>query len=411
MQKIYYWQRGLLMIASLVAILALPSMAFATVTDVIDPSPSATINQSAIVLPACDNQNGVVELFSASLTESTMSFTRYNDDFQKTGEFSVELPTYSYEEVEQVQIPVLESEAEWYEMKGYTLEKAEAEFSDTTYYTREVHDGQIWWILRWYDNYGKRFPMEYYMWDGAKLYKYTVWYYETGTYTGEWVNARTTTQTNQAEICSTTYLDDNGYDKYGPVLSKHFFNADDNYEYLVEEIAYQEKVIQYSDDFRRIWKGYMPSGFSIKNDKGETLGRVSVTGIESIFLADLGDKHYIGVYVSEKSGDNYIYETKWYKVNTTANATALVPVANIPISVSPRMARRSQPVTVTVPAQAGTQRIVTVVSTTGRVLLTRTLSPETDSLNIDTTDFAKGVYIVNVTCGTSVTENCKIVIQ
>lgn len=316
--------RALTVIAALASLAVLPSVTVGAETDAIETTPSPNLTQMFNTLPACDNENGVKEIFVINNPDkNTATFTSYNEDLQNIGNFSVNLPSQ-------------------------TIEKTE----------------------------------KYYM----------------GT--GMW-NTYTITYEIYAKIEAFNYLGSFGNWDEDKFASKHFFNDDDNYEYFVTDFSYEERGNIPSGDEGTIEKGNFPSGYILKNDKGETLGKISGTG--KICLVELGGKRYVGV-----AGKN---EAQWYKINAASSGSALVPVAKLPISVAPRMARRSTPVTVTVPAEAGSQRTVTVVSTTGRTLLTSTLAPDTDTLNIDTTDFAAGIYIVNVTTGTSVTENCKIVIR
>lgn len=316
-------KRALTVIAALASLAVLPSVAVGAEADAIETTPSPNLTQMFNTLPACDNENGVKEIFVIDKPKEIdkAKVIRFDEDLQKIGEFIDDSPTY----------------------------------------TNEHH-----YIYM----YGTSGDPDF-------------WRHEEYSFS--------------PDIQQFNFLNRDGIWECGKMLSKHFFNEDDNFEYFVHDFKY-EAYKGWSEDYE---KGYFPCGYILKNDKGETLGKISGTG--EICLVELGGKRYVGV-----AGKT---EAQWYKVTSASSGSALVPVAKLPISVAPRMARRSTPVTVTVPAEAGSQRTVTVVSTTGRTLLTSTLAPDTDTLNIDTTDFPAGIYIVNVTTGTSVTENCKIVIR
>lgn len=407
MQKFNYAHRLLGSIAALTAVVAVPTTALGADNNVIDPNVQVSHYGPLMTLPPCDNENGLTEVFSVGMAESSVTFNRHNEDFQKTGEFTVTAQSYTYEVVEQHRTPVYIAETTVGFGFACTLAEAESMFSDTSMFTREVHDGQTWWIEEWFwaERYGKRFPAQYYMYDGTKVYQCRINYEEIGEYTDEWISDEPYTEDCSQNFGIYTYLDGNGYYvKDFQVLSKHFFNTDDNYEYLITEHTYQEKIEDETIDYRRVKKGYFPSAYLIKNDNGETIGRLPYSDNGGICFANLNKNHYVGVGNSEG-------ESQWFKVAKTVNGSSLMPVAKLPISVSPRIAQRSTPITVKVPANDNERRTVSVVSLAGRTVLTKSLSPNTDTLDIDTSNFAPGVYIVNVANGSSVTENCKIVIR
>ena len=411
MQKFNYAHRLLGSIAALTAVVAVPTSALGADNNVIDPNVQVSHYGPLLTLPPCDNENGLTEVFSVNMAESSVTFNRHNEDFQKTGEFTVTAQSFTYEVVEQYRVPSYMEETTIHESGiECSLEQAEEMFSDTSIYTREELGGEIRWIEEWFwaERYGKRFPAKYYMYDifnGTQVYQCTISYQETGEYTDEWISDEPFTEEISQNFGRFSYLDGNGYYvKDFQVLSKHFFNTDDNYEYLLTEHTYQEIVEDETIDYRRVKKGYLPSGYLIKNDKGETIGRLPYSNDGAVCFANLNKNHYVGVGNSEG-------ETQWFKVAKTVNGSSLMPVAKLPISVSPRIAQRSTPITVKVPANDNERRTVSVVSLGGRTVLTKTISPNTDTLDIDTSNFAPGVYIVNVANGASVTENCKIVIR
>lgn len=180
-------------------------------------------------------------------------------------------------------------------------------------------------------------------------------------------------------------------------FTQTLFNDDDKFEYLVEIF----------DD-----GNYEVTGFLLMNDEGETLQRVDFP--KGFYMdsdpavLDLGEKMYL-VCTLDDDMYNDSYQL-FYRINK-GGGSGVFTLACDPIKVdaSPRMASKSEPITVTFDSDAVTR--IEVVSVRGAVEAAFDVEAGAHSAIVDTSRLGKGMYIINVVADGVRSENCKVIIR
>lgn len=121
----------------------------------------------------------------------------------------------------------------------------------------------------------------------------------------------------------------------------------------------------------------------------------------------LGSYTYLIFEVKDSEGDHYNIV---YAVSAESSSVKQVGDARR-VSVSPTAPRRGTPVNVTLPSESMNVTNVKVVSASGAVVMSRNIQPNVTSTSIDTSNFAPGMYIVNVTDGKAIREAAKIIVR
>ena len=108
--------------------------------------------------------------------------------------------------------------------------------------------------------------------------------------------------------------------------------------------------------------------------------------------------------------DNHNTAILAYKVDAATSSVRQMS-APIHIGVMPRVARRSEPVTVTFGDEGKTSRRVKVTGMNGSTVIAESVAAGETATTIDTSALSQGVYVVTVEDGEKAVENCKIVIR
>lgn len=398
--------------------LFLPFGAFAEHPGVVEPTPVANVSSHLYLFNTTDMIDGKSTLYTMSEADGFVKFQILDSDIQPVHEVVVTRPTFTQEQYIEYAVPDFEISIQ----ENIQVEPSKnlpinlLEEQALLYGKPEVHGGETWYVRDWYLEYkfGHRFPQYYAVIKNGGLYVCTRYYTNVGRYTGEFIKDEQSVDTRQVSPHTELYYhigiggvtsENKNY------LSKRFFNQDDKFEYFIENYTYAEGVESYTD-YRTVYKGHFCTGFSLMNEDGEILATFNLKDPKPsnqfgyLWQLDLGDKKYL---VYRDFEDKEYYE--FYKVNQSSSGVQLVKVANIPVSVNPKIAQRSTPVEVTVPENFGNSTIVNVVSMTGHTVYQRRMSADTNTINIETDSFAPGVYVVNVSNGSTTQENCKIIIR
>lgn len=176
-------------------------------------------------------------------------------------------------------------------------------------------------------------------------------------------------------------------------LTQTLFNSDSHYEYMVE--------VRESD---------LISGFKIVNDEGRILQAVS-------YPQGFGDSNYVEVNVWNINEEYFLIVNTMsndmlvYKINRSDSGTPLTYSGKMKsrMAVSPRAARRSMPVTVSLDGDADYSD-VQLVDESGRTVMSMPVNGQT-SVVIETSSLRSGMYIVRATGDSGEHEACKIIIR
>ncbi len=126
----------------------------------------------------------------------------------------------------------------------------------------------------------------------------------------------------------------------------------------------------------------------------------------------IGKKYYLFAEISgdgeEEDGD---YDVAIYRINSNDSSVSLVAISNS-AKVSPRAPRKGEKVTVTVdPELVGKNCKVQVVSASGQTVMNTDIPDGQTQLDISTSGFTKGVYVVTVSAEGVSKEAVKIIIR
>lgn len=193
-------------------------------------------------------------------------------------------------------------------------------------------------------------------------------------------------------------------------LSQTLFNSDRNYEYI-------RPILTQLNGY------YITSGFKIVNDEGLTLQTVNVPQDVLEFCSESGNVYdsfdiwnlngeYF-MFLEYMSHSMYDYETRTivYKINRSDSGSSVAYIRSLEsrMTVSPQVARRNFPVTVTLDENVNYSN-VQLIDESGRVVMSTSVNGQT-SIQIGTSGLRKGVYIVRAVGDTVSQETCKIIIR
>lgn len=172
-------------------------------------------------------------------------------------------------------------------------------------------------------------------------------------------------------------------------------------DYEVKTVRQWDRVVGYrvmdAQSHQEVAKLTLPDGFE------------SDTYLD---LIDFGDKRYIAVEAQKKeNNDARTYRTFVYKIDPNASGVMELVEDQIEMTVMPRLARRSTPITVNFGSEGKSPRKVIVTSVSGMTVMTKDVAAGETSTSIDTSAFGQGMYVVSVVENGRKSEHCKVIIR
>lgn len=271
----------------------------------------------------------------------------------------------------------------------------------------EEHGTETWFVYEYYDSwrYEENFPQYYYsLKSDGSFWDARIWYGEITGYSDKWIKYHEAIS-EYTSYPGNTYLNINGRDIEGSLTAtQKLFNDDDAYEYIVPIFTY--KTVEYYEgacingmyEYKTAEVGDFVTGFKIMNDKGETLQTFN-SSWHNMYAYILGEN----IYVTPDNG-------KYYRVNKSGSSTLAEVSMPSGVSISPRVAQNSTPVNITA-TESDSDRTIKVISANGSVMTTTKIPAGSTSATINTSRFRSGTYIVLVSEGDKMVENCKIIIR
>lgn len=336
-----------------------------------------------------------------------------DDNFKEIKRFSFET-----QEVKQVQthyraLPIFATDKEEdpvAEGTKFTVGTALSYIQENLYYNVKVeeHGTETWFVSEYYDSwaYEENFPRVYFSLksDGSLWHTYIL-YKEITAYSDKWIQIHEPTVYEYTSYPGNTYLNINGREIDGSLTAtQKLFNDDDAYEYIVPIFTY--KTAEYYEgacingmyEYKTAEVGDFVTGFKIMNDKGETLQTFN-SSWHRMYAFILGEN----IYVTPDNG-------KYYRVNKSGSSTLAEVSMPSGVSISPRVAQNSTPVNITA-TESDSDRTIKVISANGSIMTTTKIPAGSTSATINTSRFRSGTYIVLVSEGDKMVENCKIIIR
>lgn len=271
----------------------------------------------------------------------------------------------------------------------------------------EEHGTETWFVYEYYDSwrYEENFPQYYYsLKSDGSLWDTRIWYGEITGYSDKWIQYHEAIS-EYTSYPGNTYLNINGREIDGSLTAtQKLFNDDDAYEYIVPIFTY--KTAEYYEgacingmyEYKTAEVGDFVTGFKLMNDKGETLQTFN-SSWHRMYAFILGEN----IYFTPDNG-------KYYRVNKSGSSTLAEVSMPSGVSISPRVAQNSTPVNITA-TESDSDRTIKVISANGSIMTTTKIPAGSTSATINTSRFRSGTYIVLVSEGDKMVENCKIIIR
>lgn len=335
-----------------------------------------------------------------------------DDNFKEIKRFSFETQEVKKVLTQYLALPIFATDKEEYPVEegtkftvGTALSYIQENFSNNI--KVEEHGTETWFVSEYYDSwaYEENFPRVYYsLKSDGSLWGTHIWYGEITGYSDKWIKYHEAIS-EYTSYPGNTYLNINGRDIEGSLTAtQKLFNDDDAYEYIVPIFTY--KTVEYYEGAcingmyaaKIAEVGDFVTGFKIMNDKGETLQTFN-SSWHNMYAYILGEN----IYVTPDNG-------KYYRVNKSGSSTLAEVSMPSGVSISPRVAQSSTPVNITA-TESDSDRTIKVISANGSVMTTTKIPAGSTSATINTSRFRSGTYIVLVSEGDKMVENCKIIIR
>ncbi|TFU93131.1 T9SS type A sorting domain-containing protein [Barnesiella sp. WM24] len=336
-----------------------------------------------------------------------------DDNFKEIKRFSFETQEVKPVETDYRALPIFATDKEEYpvaEGTKFTVGTALSYIQENLNNNIKVeeHGTETWFVCEYYDSwrYEENFPRVYYSLksDGSLWYTYIL-YKEITAYSDKWIQIHEPTVYEYTSYPGNTYLNINGREIDGSLTAtQKLFNDDDAYEYIVPIFTY--KTAEYYEgacingmyEYKTAEVGDFVTGFKIMNDKGETLQTFN-SSWHRMYAFILGEN----IYFTPDS-------EKYYRVNKSGSSTLAEVSMPSGVSISPRVAQNSTPVNITA-TESDSDRTIKVISANGSIMTTTKIPAGSTSATINTSRFRSGTYIVLVSEGDKMVENCKIIIR
>lgn len=247
------------------------------------------------------------------------------------------------------------------------------------------------------------------------------------TFTGDWKDTKEYGNSSRDFLFlrECNVVDNNKKDN-GYYITQNLFNKDILYEYIMPIYELYESQVIENDrdrdgeiDERKTYYSTRTVGFKIVQDNGKVLSSVrfgdgfslNSTYDRCVYYINFANKKYLMVNVEKKTGDERGTYSIFYSIDPS-DPTSLkaVRTEKTGIKVVPAVARQSEVVNVDV-SKFKNPRHVSVVSSNGQTVMTRHIADGQSHVEVQTSSLPAGLYIVRVTDGQSVSDNCKIIIR
>ncbi|MDE5793642.1 MAG: T9SS type A sorting domain-containing protein [Muribaculaceae bacterium] len=368
------------------------------------------------------------------LSHEPIHFTIYDENFQLykdfntvpmteyTSTYTVEVREYCYQNAESYG-------SEYYtgydiiningETTGLSIERVQSylyALNGKNYEIAKLPDGSEVLASEYYepDNYGNKYPMWYYREING------VWHYceqnyrgsgDMGYY-GKWLDPEEVTITSWTMPVDVTYM--NYADDHQLYLSRGLFSEEFNYVVTkYEPRSFQEEKKNGNGEIAyKAWgTRYELTGFDVYDDSGKVLMTFDIPSeyivrYSDLYLFKLGYNRFATIPV--KDGDDKEYQIVYrIDANNTVSFVTAAPTSKI----SPRNPKRGENVTVSLDSSIGEGAMVQVVSASGQIMLNSKIPAGQTQLDINTSGFNHGVYVVNVSNNGSSKEAAKIIVR
>lgn len=180
--------------------------------------------------------------------------------------------------------------------------------------------------------------------------------------------------------------------------------------YIVPTCTKQEYSIE-TETYKEWGERAFTSGYNVYNTTNELVCSIEVPqgfGGDDLYFAEMGGKKIIICELYDYNDDE-VSGTAFYQIDENNNVSF---VKMTEPKVSPRNPRQGERVTVSIDEQfAGENVSVNVVSADGQIVMKDTIRNGQSTLDIDTSRFKQGMYVVTVSGKGKTSEAAKIIVR
>lgn len=268
-------------------------------------------------------------------------------------------------------------------------------------------------------SYGYEYPRGYYKEVDGEWHRCEQGYYgmNWGPY-GEWGEIMEEMDNVQPRIDGICIFPDSGGDDGYYDLTNGIFG--DDYHYIMP--IYEAKDFESQEEdygkpgwiYEKSWgTRYERAGFTVYDSSNNEVTSFKVPAgytsrYSDMWFFQMGDNRYIGLDdVEDSEGEYYLVMYRLDSDNSVSFVTAAPST-----KVSPRNPKRGEKVSVTLDAAVGSAgAMVQVVSASGQTMLDTKLPAGQTQLDINTSGFSQGMYVVTVSGNGITKEAAKIIVR
>lgn len=325
--------------------------------------------------------------------------------------------------------------AQYGDCPTYTEEGATKMFKNRGYEPTKVDDCLYFYPNADYNNdeyfmYGRfktTYPKRYYVLDGDGIVRYYSVDYNVQADRGEtWIPENTESETHIPEVEEIELISAKfgGVDTYDFEISQTLFNTNASYEYVLpiigtyDEVSYDTRYLDGFGSYEVKVEGQhiYDAGYKVVDENGKELSRIMLPAGyrgSNVQVVDFGPKRYFVVEAYNSIKVDYWGDMSMfvYSINPSGSGVMELVMEESGVKVSPRVARRSTPINVTLSSEGKSDRQVIVTSVNGVTVMTKNVSAGETSTSIDTSRMQQGMYVVSVVENGKKSEHCKVVIR
>lgn len=384
-----------------------------------------TYNPSAVV--NCDNldiipnfaKDGKVYLYDYTYSDDDtyMIFDIINEDFESFKITTVPLQkieyTYYYQERTSTYRDVYVKETDDYGtesgLNGCTIDEVLSLVGGNSKIVTLIDGTTVVGIDFWHPELlGDKYPVRYYQNIDGEWHLFRCWYEgDWGPY-GEFGEAEEMHSSRGGDIENLYLLQGDGADVGYSDLTYGVFGKE--ICYIVPTFTKQEYSIE--TETYKVWgERAISSGYNVYNSTNELVCSIEVPqGFNGgrLKFAEMGGKKMI-ICNLDDNNDDEVSATAFYQIDENNNVSF---VKMTEPKVSPRNPRQGERVTVSIDEQfAGENVSVNVVSADGQIVMKDRIRNGQSTLDIDTSRFKQGMYVVTVSGKGKTSEAAKIIVR
>ena len=210
-------------------------------------------------------------------------------------------------------------------------------------------------------------------------------------------------------------------------ISQDLFNDDDDYEFLLPEMAVLERTSYSSyDGVLTTYYEHEPIGFKVVSEDGTVLQRLMVNEEKDnnmscyAYVISLGNKNYLMVNsykrtISE-SGYDYIYTdevTRFYEIKKSGTGASIQKVREMRggMNIRPTVANRDEQITITLDDNKDVARELIITGVNGQLVERRTIPAGENTIQMNAAMMRSGMYNFTLQKKGEVVDNGKVIVK